>query len=137
MALARNLEHLNRRLQAADLRLKFARHKHALELLQQRLDKTVAVACKQGEPKVRRLRVAPAAIKSVERAFTRVRNCRERDRASIAKFYRNDGRRSSAGSFERRTTRSPGYRNRGVWGQGVDRPCCSSDFILEIGTYNA
>lgn len=38
---ARRLENLNRRLQAADMRLKFARHRHALELLQQRLDKTM------------------------------------------------------------------------------------------------
>ncbi len=35
----RKLDDLTRRLQAADLRLKFARNRHALELLQQRLDK--------------------------------------------------------------------------------------------------
>jgi len=37
----RKLDDLKRRLQAADLRLKFARNRHTLELLQQRLDKTM------------------------------------------------------------------------------------------------
>lgn len=37
----RKLDDLNRRLQAADLRLKFARNRHALQILQQRLDKTM------------------------------------------------------------------------------------------------
>ena len=37
----RKLDDLNRRLQAADLRLKFARNRHALELLHQRLEKAV------------------------------------------------------------------------------------------------
>jgi exodeoxyribonuclease VII large subunit len=37
----RKADELSRRLQAADLRLKFARNRHALQLLQQRLDKTM------------------------------------------------------------------------------------------------
>lgn len=37
----RRLDEWNRRLQAADLRLKFARNRHALQMLQQRLDKTM------------------------------------------------------------------------------------------------
>ena len=38
---SRKLDDLNRRLQAADLRLKFARNRHALHNLQQRLDKSI------------------------------------------------------------------------------------------------
>jgi exodeoxyribonuclease VII large subunit len=37
----RRVDELNRRLQAADLRLKFARNRHALQLLQQRLEATM------------------------------------------------------------------------------------------------